>query len=101
MQRNFYLFFISLLSLLLFGAPVSAVHLGGGIYCVNDDSALPESLGVDFQDALTKSINIDGELRLIGGTVTDPAIFTLPTATGNFAITTNNSLEISGGWDDT
>jgi hypothetical protein len=79
MQRNFYLFFISLLSLLLFGAQANAVQ------CVNDSDGFVTALSL---------ISADNEIQLESGTYTIPA-----NATDHFNVTASHSLQISGGWD--
>jgi hypothetical protein len=99
MQRSMYMFFFSLICLLLFVTHASAYDEptgpGGGVFCVNDSTKIG-GLAKDLQDALDDTVDIDGELRLISDT------YAIPTSvTGHFTITTNSSLEISGGWNNT
>ena len=79
MQRNFYLFFISLLSLLLFSSLTYASQ------CVSNST--------EFRAALT-DIATDNEIRLVAGTYT-----IINSDTGHFNVTSSDSVTISGGWD--
>ena len=63
MQRSIYMFFFSLLCLLLFAVPASAVHLGGGVYCVNDTTDLEADLLNDLNDVAIAGV--DAWVRLI------------------------------------
>jgi hypothetical protein len=86
MQRSLYLFFFCLVCLLMFGSQANA------FVCVNNST--------DFQQALTNISNdvaIDNEVRLESGTY---PILAIPTpTTGHFNVTSDDTLEISGGWD--
>ena len=87
MQRGIYLFFTSLICLLLFSAQVNA------FVCVNNSA--------DFQTALT-GIASDNEIRL--ETAGSPYIILpddpiAPGITGHFNVTASHSITISGGWD--
>ena len=99
MQRSMYIIFFSLICLLLFVTHASAYDEpngpGSGVFCVNDSTKIG-GLAKDLQDALDDTVDIDGELRLISDTYAIPA-----SVTGHFTITTNSSLEISGGWNNT
>ena len=79
MERNFYLFFISLLSLLLFSSLTYASQ------CVSNST--------EFRAALT-DIATDNEIRLVAGTYT-----IINSDTGHFNVTSSDSVTISGGWD--
>ena len=86
MQRSLYLFFFCLVCLLMFGSQANA------FVCVNNST--------DFQQALTNISNdvaTDNEVRLESGTY---PILAIPTpTTGHFNVTSDDTLEISGGWD--
>jgi parallel beta-helix repeat protein len=100
MQRSLYLFFVSLICLLLFSVHASAyVNLGGGVLCVDGSEAA--NLSEDFQNALkfiTENLDDDAEVRLVltaPGTIT---LYSIPNNT-HFNVITAHSLEISGGWN--
>ena len=85
MQRNFYLFFISIICLFIFGSQANA------FVCVSNSA--------EFIAALT-SPPPDNDIRLIGGTTATPAVFTIPAGSDtHFNVNVDHSLEISGGWN--
>jgi hypothetical protein len=93
MQRSIYLFFISLIFLLLFGVQANAYVTGSGFLCVDGSGAA--NLSVDFQEALTNGVtSINDEVRIISGTYRISDV-----SDAHFQVTANHSLEISGGWN--
>jgi hypothetical protein len=80
MPRNTFLFFICFICPLLFGSQANAYH------CVSNST--------DFQTALTE-ISTDNEIRLQAGTYTIAA-----GSASHFVVNHDDSLEISGGWNE-